>query len=121
MLTVETDVVAVEERLRSGGLACAGCAGVLAGWGRAPARMVRGPNGLVPLTLARRPLGEWSNGSGLAERPVWPMAVVAVRVLAEPGGGMSLVDDQGAVGGSRWMLPTRRSAIALARGVRTGV
>jgi hypothetical protein len=35
MLTVETDPGAVEERLRSGGLACPGCAGVLAGWGRA--------------------------------------------------------------------------------------
>ena len=46
---------------------------------------------------------------------------VAVRVLAEPRGGMPLVDDQRAVEGSRWMLPTRRSAIALARGVRTGV
>ena len=42
MLTVETDTAAVEERLRSGGLACPGCAGVLVGWGRARARMVRG-------------------------------------------------------------------------------
>src|SRR3954454_3292660 len=41
MLTVETDPVAVEERLRSGGLACPGCQGVLAGWGRARARTVR--------------------------------------------------------------------------------
>ena len=45
MLTVETDPVAVEERLRSGGLACPGCAGVLAGWGRARARTVRGRDG----------------------------------------------------------------------------
>ena len=41
MLTVETDPAAVEERLQSGGLACPGCAGVLAGWGRARARTVR--------------------------------------------------------------------------------
>jgi hypothetical protein len=53
MLTVETDLAAVEERLRSGGLACPGCAGVLAGWGRARARMVRGPEGAVSLTPRR--------------------------------------------------------------------
>jgi hypothetical protein len=53
MLTVETDPVAVEERLRSGGLACPGCAGVLAGWGRARARTVRGPDGAVSLTPRR--------------------------------------------------------------------
>jgi Homeodomain-like domain len=45
MLTVETDPAGVEERLRSGGLACPGCAGMLAGWGRARARTVRGPDG----------------------------------------------------------------------------
>src|SRR4051794_9124353 len=28
---------------------------------------------------------------------MWPMAVVVVRVLAENGGGVPLVDDQGAV------------------------
>jgi hypothetical protein len=47
MLTVEIDVDAVEERLRSGGLACPGCAGVLAGWGRARGRSVRGPDSLM--------------------------------------------------------------------------
>lgn len=45
MLTVETDPVAVEERLRLGGLACPGCRGVLAGWGRARARTVRDRDG----------------------------------------------------------------------------
>src|SRR3954466_15448579 len=45
MLTVETDVAVVEERLRAGRLACPGCAGVLAGWGRARARTGRGPGG----------------------------------------------------------------------------
>jgi len=35
MLAVETDTAAVEERLRSGRLACPGCAAVLVGWGRA--------------------------------------------------------------------------------------
>ena len=36
-------------------------------------------------------------GSGLAERAVWPMVVVVVLVLGEHGGGVPLVDDQGAV------------------------
>lgn len=53
MLTVETDTAAVEERLRSGRLACPGCAGVLAGWGRARARTVRGLDGAVSLSPRR--------------------------------------------------------------------
>jgi hypothetical protein len=53
MLTVETDTVSVEERLRSGGLACPGCAGVLAGWGRARARTVRGPDSPVRIVPRR--------------------------------------------------------------------
>lgn len=53
MLTVETDVAAVEERLCSGRLACPGCAGVLAGWGRARARTVRGPDGGVRVVPRR--------------------------------------------------------------------
>ena len=53
MLTVETDPVAVEERLGSGRLACPGCAGVLAGWGRARARTVRGPDGGVRVVPRR--------------------------------------------------------------------
>jgi len=42
MLTVEIDPVAVEERLGAGRLACPGCSGVLAGWGSARGRQVRG-------------------------------------------------------------------------------
>lgn len=53
MLTVETDAAAVEERLRSGGLACPVCAGVLTGWGRARPRTVRGPDGAVSLSPRR--------------------------------------------------------------------
>jgi len=52
MLTVETDPAGVEERLRSGGLACPGCAGVLAGWGRARARTVRGAD--IPVRVVPR-------------------------------------------------------------------
>jgi len=53
MLTVETDAAGVEERLLSGRLACPGCAGVLAGWGRARARTVRGPDGGVRVVPRR--------------------------------------------------------------------
>jgi hypothetical protein len=53
MLTVETDTAAVEERLLSGRLTCPGCAGVLAGWGRARARTVRGPDGGVRVVPRR--------------------------------------------------------------------
>jgi hypothetical protein len=41
VITVEADLDAVEERLRSGRLACPDCAGVLSGWGRARGRWVR--------------------------------------------------------------------------------
>ena len=47
MLTVETDVGAVEERLGSGRLACPGCSGLLAGWGHARGRWVRGADGVL--------------------------------------------------------------------------
>jgi hypothetical protein len=53
MLTVETDAEAVEERLRSGRLACPGCSGVLARWGRARARTVRGLDGPVRIVPRR--------------------------------------------------------------------
>ncbi|MGH3539632.1 MAG: hypothetical protein ACRDRF_11985 [Pseudonocardiaceae bacterium] len=53
VLTVETDVEAVERRLGSGLLACPWCSGVLAGWGRARARQVRGVDGSV-LVVPRR-------------------------------------------------------------------
>lgn len=53
MLTVEIDAGVVEERLRSGGLACPGCGGVLTGWGRARARTVRGPDGPVQMVPRR--------------------------------------------------------------------
>jgi len=42
--------------------------------------------------LARRPLAQWSWGSGLAERAVWPMAVVVVLILAGHRGGVPLID-----------------------------
>jgi hypothetical protein len=30
--------------------------------------------------MARRPLGGWSQGGGLAERPVWPVATLLTMV-----------------------------------------
>ncbi len=53
MLTVETDTSRVEERLRSGRLACPECAGVLTGWGRARARTVRGPDSPIRIVPRR--------------------------------------------------------------------
>ncbi|MBV9012078.1 MAG: helix-turn-helix domain-containing protein [Pseudonocardiales bacterium] len=53
MLTVETDAACVERRLGSGGLACPGCSGVLAGWGHARARDVRDRGGLLRLVPRR--------------------------------------------------------------------
>jgi hypothetical protein len=45
MLTVETDVGAVEQRLGSRRLACPGCSAVLARWGHARGRQVRDTDG----------------------------------------------------------------------------
>ncbi len=53
MLTVEMDAARVERRLGSGGLACPGCLGMLAGWGHARVRDVRDRGGLVRLVPRR--------------------------------------------------------------------
>jgi hypothetical protein len=62
--------------------------------------------------------------SGRSEA-VWPSAqcggLVVVLVLAEHGGGVPLVDDQGAVEEFASDAATKRSVLALARSVRTGV
>jgi hypothetical protein len=47
MVTVEADADRVERRLAERELACPGCGGVLAGWGRARPRRLRGPVGPV--------------------------------------------------------------------------
>ena len=52
---------------------------------------------LDSVRLAGRVLGEWSKGSGLAERAVWPVAVVVLGVLGQHGCGMPLADDQDAI------------------------
>lgn len=53
MVTVEADVDQVECRLAAGELSCPSCGGVLAGWGRARPRQVRGPHGPVELCPRR--------------------------------------------------------------------
>jgi hypothetical protein len=45
VVTVEADADGVEARLRAGALVCPVCSGVLAGWGRARGRSVRGSEG----------------------------------------------------------------------------
>jgi hypothetical protein len=57
VLTVEADVASVEQRLRSGGLVCPFCSGVLAGWGFARPRMLRGMAGLVRVRPRRAASG----------------------------------------------------------------
>ena len=53
MVTVEADVDVVERRLSAGELCCPGCGGVLARWGRARPRRLRGPVGPVRLCPRR--------------------------------------------------------------------
>lgn len=53
MVTVEADVDQVERRLATGELSCPSCGGVLAGWGRARPRQVRGPATSVELCPRR--------------------------------------------------------------------
>jgi hypothetical protein len=53
MVTVEADVDRVECRLAAGELSCPSCGGVLAGWGRAKPRQLRGPDGPVELCPRR--------------------------------------------------------------------
>lgn len=53
MVTVEADVGVVERRLAAGELSCPACGGVLAGWGWARPRWLRGPNGPIRLCPRR--------------------------------------------------------------------
>lgn len=53
MVTVEADADRVERRLAAGELSCPACSGVLAGWGRARPRQLRGLDGPVRLCPRR--------------------------------------------------------------------
>ena len=77
MLTVEADTARVEERLRSGGLVCPFCHGVLAGWGFARTRRLRGVDGLVRV----RPRRAVCTGCGRTQ-VLLPVIALLRRVLA---------------------------------------
>ena len=47
--------------------------------------------------VGRWRLGEWSEGSGVAERAVWPVVVVVLGVLGQHGCRVPLVGDEDAV------------------------
>src|SRR5919107_1582181 len=65
-------------------------------------------------------LGQWSLGSGLAEGPVRPVFVEMVLKLVENGAACRWLMIRMRSRSSRRMVPTKRSAMALARGARTG-
>src|SRR4051794_14679604 len=73
MLTVETDPVAVEQRLGSGRLACPGCSGVLAGWGSARGRQVRDTDAVLWIVPRR------ARGTGCRATHVLLRVVLLVR------------------------------------------
>jgi hypothetical protein len=54
MLTVEASAGSVERRLAAGELSCPCCAGMLAGWGHARERALRGPAGQLVWLRPRR-------------------------------------------------------------------
>ena len=54
MLTVEASPASVERRLAAGGLGCPSCGGVLARWGWARERGLRGPGGRLTRIRPRR-------------------------------------------------------------------
>jgi hypothetical protein len=74
LVTVGGDAAAVERRLAGGRLACPGCAGVLAGWGHARVRSVRGPDGVVWL----RPRRARCSGCGVTH-VLLPLALLLRR------------------------------------------
>src|SRR3954453_17435149 len=74
-----------------------------------PKTLHRSPDLLVPVEqaaepvvpsdgvrVARRRLGDWLEGSGLAEGAVWPVAVVVRGVLGQQGCRVPLVGDEDA-------------------------
>jgi hypothetical protein len=84
-------VAAVERRLAAGGLACPGCSGVLAGWGYARIRRVRGPGGVVWVRPRRARCGGCGVTHvllpvGLLLRRADAVVVIGAALLAKAGG-----------------------------------
>ena len=107
MLTVEADADRVEARLRAGALVCPGCSGVLAGWGRARGRSVRGRDGEVWIVPRR----SRCTGCGVTH-VLLPVLVFLRRADVAAVIGSALVAKAGGAG-------HRRIAAGLGRAVET--
>jgi hypothetical protein len=107
MVTVEADTDDVERRLAAGGLVCPVCSGVLAGWGHARARVVRGPDG----RLWTRPRRSRCTGCGVTH-VLLPVVVLLRRADLAVVIGTALATKAAGAG-------CRRIAVALGRPVET--
>lgn len=107
MVTVGVDADGVEQRLAAGMLSCPECAGVLAGWGHARARVLRGPDG----PLWTRPRRSRCTGCGVTH-VLLPVVALLRRADVAVTIGAALVAKADGVG-------YRRIAAALGRPVET--
>src|SRR5258708_29165472 len=100
MLTVEASRVSVERRLAAGDLSCPCCGGVLARWGWARERALRGLGGRLTRIRPRRARGRGGRVTHglLAGAAPCPGGAAAGGVGAAPGAG-------GAGGGVRPRAP----------------
>jgi len=96
VVTVEADAAGVEARMRAGALVCPGCAGVLAGWGRARGRSVRGCDGVVWIVPRR----SRCTGCGVTH-VLLPVLVLARRADVAAVIGSALEARAGGVGHRR--------------------
>ena len=127
MVTVEADVDEVERRLAAGELSCPACSGVLAGWGWARPRQLRGPDGPVWLCPRR----SRCTGCGVTHvlLPVAALlrradvaAVIVAGVGGQGGAQGGVSPDRGRVGppggdGAGLAAPLRRACRGGAVGV----
>jgi hypothetical protein len=107
VVTVEADAGDVERRLAAGGLVCPVCSGVLAGWGHARARVVRGLGG----PLWTRPRRSRCTGCGLTH-VLLPVVALLRRADAAVVIGTALAAKAAGAG-------CRRIAAGLGRPVET--
>jgi hypothetical protein len=110
MLTVETDADSVEARLRSGGILCLVCTGVLCPWGFGRARWLRGVAGRVRV----RPRRARCRGCG-GTHVLLPLVALARRadVVAVIGAGL---EAKAAGGGHRGIAKALGRPAATVRG-----
>jgi transposase-like protein len=88
LVTVGGDPAAVEQRLVEGRIACPGCSGVLAGWGHARARWVRGREGVRRARCAGCGVTHVLLPAGLLLRRADAVAVIGAALSAKAGGGV---------------------------------